>query len=223
MPLARADVRDVCFAHWPVDPDGLAPVVPAALAPATRDGSAWMSVLAQRTRAGLGGLPGRYEFPQVACRTYVVPADSDDRSEEDAVGVFFLRVAAPSRFATLGGRIVFGIPYIRAPVDFERTGESIRVRAESGGGTARYDASFAPERDPTPADPDSLDAWLTERYRYYLPDGRYGEIGHEPWRLATATGAIEDTELLDTVGVEPSDDPLLRYSPGTDVRLTRRA
>ncbi len=156
MPLARADVRDVCFAHWPVEPASLAAVLPDALAPATRDGTAWVSVLAQRTRAGLGGLPGRYEFPQVACRTYVVPdGDSAPGLGDPAVGVFFLRVAAPSRLATLGGRIAFGIPYVRAPVDLRRTAESIRVRTESDDG-ARYVASLAPEGDPTPADPDSL-------------------------------------------------------------------
>lgn len=202
------------------------------LAPATRDDTAWVSILAQRTRAGIGRLPGRYEFPQIACRTYVVPEGptettyerdrSVDHPTEDAVGVFFLRVATPSRLATLGGQVVFGIPYVRAPVELQRTADSVRVRTESPAGTVWFDASLS-TGDPTPAEPDSLVAWLTERYRYYRPDGRVGVIDHDPWRLGTAAGTVHKRGPLAGVDVEQAGEPVVRYSPGTEVRLTKRA
>lgn len=220
MPLARADVRDVCFAHWPVPANELDGCLPSALSAATRDDSAWISMLAQRTRAGVHGLPGLYEYPQLAVRTYVVPAQSDDH---DDVGIYFLHVEANSWFASLGARLLYDVPFRHAPVFHHRDGAAFDVGTTGSGGGGPFRATFDPVGDPTVPDPDSPVAWLTDRYDYYLPDGRRGETVHPPWRLADATVTIQENRLFDGLNLpDPCGDPVFRYSPGAEFRLSKR-
>jgi len=215
MPLARADVRDVCFAHWPVEAGELAARLPAALAPATRDGSAWVSVLGQRTRAGLRGVSWRYEYAQLAVRTYVVPVDSGEPSPE--VGVHFLDVESASRFASVGARLLYDVPFRHTAVTHRRAGNEFEVTGDA------FRARFEPRGDPAVADPDILAGWLTDRYRYYLPDGSHGVAGHPPWKLAAASVSIEENRLFDRLDLpEPVGDAVFRYSPGAEFRLKRQ-
>lgn len=214
MPIARADARDVCFTHWPVDAGELAARVPSALSPATREGTAWVSVLAQQTGAGLHGVPWHYEYAQLAIRTYVVPTDS---RESDDVGVHFLDVEAASRFASVGARVLYDVPFRHTSVTHRRDGDGFEV------GSDAFVARFEPRGEPTVPDPDTLVTWVTDRYRYYLPDGSHGETEHPSWKLTEATVTIGKNDLFDRLDLpEPVGDPVFRYSPGAEFRLTRR-
>lgn len=222
MPVARADVRDVWFAHWPLDPDELASRLPATLDPATRDRSAWVSVLVQRTRAGVRPVPLWFPYCQVAVRTYVRPADAPADAPDDRVGVFFLWLGADSRLASLGGRLVYGLPFHRVAVDVDQRPGNADVRVGPGSDpvfTAKYEFTG----DPTAVDPTSLAGWLTERYRYYRPDGRAGRVSHPPWALARVTGTVEAPHLFAAADVSmPETTPVCHYSPGTPITLRSR-
>ncbi|MCU4799707.1 DUF2071 domain-containing protein [Halobacteria archaeon HArc-gm2] len=215
MSLARADVRDVCFAHWPVEAGELAARLPAALAPATRDGSAWVSVLGQRTGAGIRGVPWRYEYAQLAVRAYVVPAEPEERFPQ--VGVHFLDVESGSRFASLGARLLYDIPFRHTSVRHRRSGNTFEIDGDA------FRARFEPHGETAVADPDTLAGWLTDRYRYYLPDGSHGVTEHPPWKLAKTAVSIEENRVLDRLDLpEPVGDAVFRYSPGAEFRLKRR-
>lgn len=237
MPVARAEVRDVCFAHWPVEADDLDAVLPAGLAPATLAETAWTSVLAQRTLAGVRGLPLTYEFPQVALRTYVVPADRDAATpadgdlesvdgpgHSDAVGVYFLRVEADSRLAAVGGRLLYDVPYHHTSIRHRRRDGAVDVRSVDADGRETLTAEFRPASTPSDEDPESRIEWLTDRYRYYRADGRSGRTDHPPWPLYEAEATLRADGLFDRVDLPtPEGEPLVRYSPGVEFTLSERA
>jgi len=78
-------------------------------------------------------------------------------------------------------------------------------------------------RLPATLDPASLAGWLTERYRYYRPDGRAGQVSHPPWALAKVTGTVEAPRLFAAADVSmPETAPVCRYSPGTPITLRSR-
>jgi uncharacterized protein YqjF (DUF2071 family) len=83
---------------------------------------------------------------------------------------------------------------------------------------ARFGATYRPTGEAEPVAPGSLDAFLTERYRFYTEndDGRLyrGEIEHPPWPLSDATLTIRENTLFEANGFEhPKGDPHVRYSP----------
>lgn len=231
MPLARADVRDVCFCHWPVDAEDLASQLPAALSPATRDGTAWVSVLAQHTGASLHGVPGGFEYAQLAIRTYVSPAEYEEPAEH--VGVHFLDVEASSRFASLGARVLYEVPFRHTGITHRRDGHEFVVESDE------FLARFEPHGDPNVPDPDSVVAWVTDRDTYYLPDGRQGDVEHSPWTVSEVDVTVEKNDLFGREELrdrqddpdqpdrpclpDPVGDPVFRYSPGADFRLKRRS
>ncbi|MEA5408247.1 DUF2071 domain-containing protein [Haloarculaceae archaeon H-GB2-1] len=76
------------------------------------------------------------------------------------------------------------------------------------------------------ADADSLESFLTERYRYYA-EGRHGElryanIDHDPWPLYSADVTVHENSLFSANGFDhPETGPTFYYSPGVDTRASR--
>src|ERR671933_641670 len=68
--------HDLLFAHWPVPPDLLHPLVPRGVDVDTCEGSAWVGLVAFRLSGirlrGLPEIPFVAGFPEVNARTYVV-------------------------------------------------------------------------------------------------------------------------------------------------------
>ena len=83
---------DLLFAHWPLDPAVLRPLVPAALELDTIDGRAWLGIVPFRMEdvapRGLPAIPGLSVFPELNVRTYVAYRGSP--------GVWFLSLDADS-------------------------------------------------------------------------------------------------------------------------------
>lgn len=90
-----------------------------------------------------------------------------------------------------------------------------RVRADPS--PARFAAEYRPTGRPRRADPDSLDAFLAERYRLYLVRGgtvRCTRVEHDPWRLCPAEARVHADALLESVGLPaPAEEPTVRYAP----------
>ena len=226
--------EDVLFAHWPVDPAVVAPTLPDALSVDTRDGRAWLGVVAFVMREiGPRGLPIGLSFPELNLRTYVV-------HEDGRPGIYFYNLDADDRLGVPVARSLFGLPYYRAEMSVERgDDDAIRFRSSrvhEGVPPAGFDATYAPRGDLFTPDPDGLAAFLTERYRFYAvggdgllprvePSGETvyaGDVAHDPWTLRDADVELRRNDLFEAAGFDhPEGDPVCHYGAGLDVRAGR--
>ncbi|QSW99354.1 YqjF family protein [Haloterrigena alkaliphila] len=211
--------RHVLFANWPVDPSVVEPHLPDALELETYDGRAWLSAVPftnvdirpKRLPPGAG-----FSLPELNLRTYV--------ASDGEPGVYFFSLDADGILGVLGARLFHHLPYYYASIDL--TVERGRVRFSSrrrhpGARPVQFDATYEPSGGQYAAEPDTLAAFLAERYRYYTeaPDGtlRYATIDHEPWSLYDVDVEIEPDSLFRANGfATPDTEPVHFYSPGVD-------
>jgi len=218
--------EDTLFAHWPVPAGRVAPTLPDGLSVDTHEGDAYLGVVAFVMAAiGPRGLPVGLSFGELNLRTYV-------RGTGGRPGVYFYNLDADDRLGVFLARRLFRLPYYRADLDVDRTGDGVRFRSRrvGEGAPAAFDATYGPAGATFEADPGSRAHFLTERYRFYTAtdDGRiyYGDIDHEPWPLAEAWADVRRNDLFAVNGFDdPEGDPLLHYAPRIDVTagLLRRA
>jgi uncharacterized protein len=97
----------------------------------------------------------------------------------------------------------------------------------SRGGAARLACVYQPTGEVRPAQPDTLEFFLIERYLLYAWDGRRlrtARVFHPPYPLQSARlgDCFEDT-LVATSGVARPDGPppLAHYAREVDVRIYR--
>jgi len=221
--------RDLLFAHWAVDPETVARRLPEGVAVDTYEGDAYLGIVPfVMEDLRVRGSPFGLDFGELNLRTYV--------TVDGEPGVYFFNLDANDRLGVGVARRLFRLPYYRAAMDVETTGEGTdrRVTFESrrrtpGAAPARFDATYGPDGAFSESDPGSLAAFLTERYRFYTTDdgGRvyYGDVDHEPWSLAPAWADVRDETLFRANQFEPpSGDPLLHFAeplPVTAGRLGR--
>ncbi len=231
VPALSLTWREGLFAHWPVEASRVRPLVPDAFEIDTREETAWVSTLSSVVEAARPRfLPVRagLTFPQVNLRTYV--------RYEGEPGVYFLSLDAATELGVRLARAVWDLPYHRAEIDFQRSGERRRFdsrRLHTDESPARFAAEYRPTGTPTHADPDSLSSFLAERYRLYLVrnggggsvkadggdgsvrvDGQKSNAGsvwcarveHDPWRLAPAEASVHADSLLASVGLPAPAD-----------------
>jgi len=216
---------DVLFAHWPVAPGLVEATLPDGLGADTYDGDAYLGIVGFRMESiRPRGLPRPLglSFPELNLRTYV--------RADDGPGVYFYNLDADDRIGVSLARGLFRLSYYRAAMQVENRGNgALRFRSRRthrGASSAGFDATYRPTGEAEPVGPDSLDAFLTERYRFYTESdgGRLyrGEIEHPPWELSDATLTIRENTLFEANGFEhPGGDPHVRYSPSLDVTAGR--
>jgi uncharacterized protein YqjF (DUF2071 family) len=90
------------------------------------------------------------------------------------------------------------------------------------GAEAVFSGRYRPIGEAFRAEPDSLEAFLTERYCLYAADrgGRIyrGDIHHEPWHLRRAEARIERNTMTAPLGVGlPAEEPHLLFADRMDV------
>jgi hypothetical protein len=213
---------DVLFAHWPVDPDVVAPTLPEGLTVDTYDGDAYLGIVGFRMDSiRPRGAPVGRSFPELNLRTYVQSADGP--------GVYFYNLDADDRIGVTLARALFELPYYRAEMRVDDREAGVRFRSRRthrDAASARFDATYRPTGAAEPVAPGSLDAFLTERYRFYTESdsGRLyrGDIEHPPWEVSDATLSIRANTLFEANGFDrPAGEPLVRYSPGSDVTAGR--
>lgn len=219
--------RRLLFANWPVEPEIVERGLPEGLQVDTYDGNAWLSVVpftnvAVRPR----GLPAAVgvSLPELNLRTYVtVPG-------VDRPAVFFYSLEADGPLSVLGARLAFGLPYYNANIGMAEQDGGVRFRSRRvhpGDQPLRFDARYEPTGGRLDADPDSLAAFLTERYRFYV-GGKNGKIGyanvdHDVWSLRPATVEFGKNEIFRANNfAHPDGDPVCYYSPGVDIVSSRR-
>lgn len=213
--------HDLLFAHWPLPPETLRPLIPEPLTLDTYDGQAWIGVVPFRMSAVVPRYtppaPWFSAFLELNVRTYVTIADKP--------GVWFFSLDAANPVAVAVARRWFHLPYFRAQMRLHDDGDWITYQSQRthrgfppGGFRGRYRPTGPVYR----AEPGHLETWLTERYALYAADplGRVlrGDIHHLPWPLQPAEAEIDLNTVCDAHGFTlPAEPPLLHFARRLDV------
>jgi uncharacterized protein YqjF (DUF2071 family) len=218
-PWAQAQTwRDLLFAHWAVDPQALRPAVPAELPLDTFNGSAWIAVTPFEVSGlrfrGIPPLPGLSRFPETNVRTYT--------TVEGRPGIYFFSLDAGSSLAVAGARLTYRLPYFRASMSIQRTGDEVVYRTRRVASEASLEARYRPTGDVFRPRPGTLEHFLTERYCLYTLDERRrvhrADIHHPPWPLRPAGAELHRNTMTAPAGIElPAEPPLLHFSARQDV------
>lgn len=212
--------RDVLFSNWPIDSARLASHLPEELSVDEFDGTGWISVVPFRNiRTRPRGVPGYLgmSFPELNLRTYVT-CDGEP-------GVYFFSLDAPSILSVIGARQLHRLPYYYARMDFQKTGETVRLesqRRHPGSRPVWFSATYEPLGEWFEPDPGSLSSFLTERRRLYTQgqsgEMRHTDVSHEKWTLSPVAVIMGAASLFRANGFEMPDTKAVHYySPGVDV------
>lgn len=209
--------NDLLFLHWPVPANSLRPLIPAPLDVQEFSGTAWLAVTPfWMSGVGFANRPfplGLSRFPELNVRTYV--------RFEDRPGVWFFSLDAGSRLGVLGGRWLYGLPYVYARMRRERQGDQVTYDSMRPAGVG-FAARYGPAAPPEPSLPGSLEHWLTERYCLYTVRGRErlyrAEIHHRPWPLQRAAAELSRNDMAGIHGIRADGPPaLLHFSRELEV------
>jgi hypothetical protein len=243
--------HDLLFAHWPVPPAALRPLVPARLDIDTFDGAAWVGVVPFRMSGvrlrRLPALPGAGAFLELNVRTYVKVGADSGLARPAAAGVWFFSLDATSRLAVRVARAWYGLPYFDAEIVITRdtrpaaaahgaawgdesAGQSvIRYdcrRTHKGAARAAFDAVYAPIGPARRSSAGTLEYFLTERYCLFTAahEGgvRIAAVRHAPWPLQPADAEIRTNTMARAAGIDlPDTAPLLHFARRLDVLAWR--
>jgi uncharacterized protein len=191
-------------------------VVPPQLEIDAFDGSAWIGVLPFRLTGfrlrGLVAAPRLSSFPELNVRTYVKVGDSP--------GILFISLDAARRWAVVGARRLYRLPYYDARMSMTK-GEWIEFSSARIGGRRRFRARYRPAGAPLSFEPGSLEHFLTERYRLYtIHRSRIycGDAHHVPWSIQPAEAEIEQNTMVPR-GIPLEGEPLLHYAARQDALI----
>ena len=215
--------QNLLFAHWPVNPQQISPLLPSGLPLDTFGGMAWIGVvpftMSDVAPRFVPGIPGLSQFPEINVRTYVV--------RDGKPGVYFFSLDAGNAIAVSIARNIFHLPYFNAQFTVKSQKESIhyashRTHAHAGGGD--FVGTYQPIGPVFRSEAGTLAHWLTERYCLYTTDRQQrllrGEIRHRHWPLQPATAHITEQTLTEAAGITlPTSDPILHFAQRLDVAI----
>jgi uncharacterized protein len=213
---------ELTFLHWPYEPDLVQRLLPPGLTVQTHGGQAWISLVPFVMRVGLpriGLLPGLRRFPETNVRTYVT---ADDGTE----GIYFFSLDAGNLLGVIGGRLGYRLPYMRATMSAQRSGDAItylcRRRWPHRQADSRIVARIGEQIDASELS--DLDHFLSARWRLYSPMfGRMwaARAHHEPWPLRRAELLEFDDQLIVADGLPaPIGQPIIHYADRVNVRIS---
>lgn len=224
-PAQRAVMRqawqDLLFLHWPVDPNVVQATLPAGLTVDTYEGQAYIGLVPFTMRGvrpvWAPSVPGLSNFHECNVRTYVHAGGQNP-------GVWFYSLDAANPIAVQLARRLFFLPYFYAAMSLTRRGSTVGYHTtRNGAADAFCDVTYTPTGTPYPAQSDTLDFFLAERYLLYAERGNRlyrGQVHHTPYPLQTATVENLDQSLTGKAGFAALNDippPLIHYASGVNV------
>ncbi|PSK66401.1 hypothetical protein B0E53_01650 [Micromonospora sp. MH33] len=212
--------QDLTFLHWAVEPEVVAPLLPAGTRPDTLDGLSYVGLIGFRmVGLGLGrgpGVPYFGTFWETNVRLYSV--DGTGRR-----AVVFRSLDASRLVPVLVAQLSLRLPYKWSAMRLDRDGDRLTYRCRRrwpgpAGASSRMAVRVgAPIADPTP-----LEHFLTARWG--LHTRAYGRTLHLPnwhpqWPLHRAELLHLDDGLVAAAGLPPPAGPPVSvlYSPGIPV------
>lgn len=220
--VMRMTWSELLFAHWAVQPELVASLLPSGITLDTRDGKAWVGVvpflMSDVAPRFCPAIPGLSRFLELNVRTYV--------TVDDKPGVWFFSLDAESRIAVRGARATFNLPYMDAAMSMKQhddgTIDYTSHRTHRGEPAADYDASYRATGEFAQANPGSLEHWLTARYCLYSASRRgqifRGEIDHPPWSLAPARCEERTNTMGEGFGFHFTGEPHLLMAKSINVQ-----
>ena len=208
--------QNLLFAHWPIEPKKLRPLLPPKLELDTFDGWAWIGIVPFHLTIRLNWMPFAFEFPEVNVRTYV--------KHRGKTGVWFFSLDASSRLAVTTARWRYCLPYHRArmklQIDRQSASRWIQFTSRRTGRSttpAVLEVEYGPIGESFHAEPGSLEHWLTERYSLFAVDRKgaiaCADVEHIPWPLHRAEAAFKTNTMLQPLGLKiPDSQPLLHFA-----------
>jgi uncharacterized protein YqjF (DUF2071 family) len=208
--------HDLLFAHWPIDPDHLRPLIPAQLEIDKFQGDSWIAVVPFRMSGvrlrATPAIPMLSAFPELNVRTYV--------SHAGKPGVWFFSLDAASALAVSVARAWFHLPYFNARMSCENRGDWIEYSSErthSNAAKAKLRARYRPTGEIFHPKPGTLEHFLTERYCLYAANAKdkisRGEIQHAPWPLQQAQAEFHENTMIEAVTKSAASAPTLPGNP----------
>jgi uncharacterized protein YqjF (DUF2071 family) len=192
---------DLTFLHWRVDPDQVAPVLPAGIRPDLFDGSSWVGLIPFQMRgAGFGRghpLPWVGSFAETNVRLYGV--DGAGRR-----GVVFASLESERLAFVLGARLALHLNYTWSRMRVQRVGDRITYTSRRRWPAPRGARSRVVARigaDEVRDDP--LADFLTARWALHTHAWgatRYLPNTHVRWPLVRAELLELDDDLLALAG-----------------------
>ncbi len=206
--------HDLLFAHWPLAPEKIRPLIPKELELDLSDGNAYVAI-APFWMSGIRGriappVPGLHKFCELNVRTYV--------RYRDVPGVYFFSLDAGSLPAVWSARALYHLPYFYAGMTVRSDGKEYEYssRRLQQPQPAEFHARYCPISTPRLREKGSLEYFLTERYCLYTVHRgtvRRAYIHHLPWQLQDADAEIEINSMAQVSGIElPATRPLLHFS-----------
>jgi uncharacterized protein YqjF (DUF2071 family) len=212
--------HDLLFAHWPVEPAVLRPLLPPQLQIDMFDGRAWLAVVPFRMTGvrlrDTPSLPWLSAFPELNVRTYVTCGGKP--------GVWFFSLDAANSLAVAIARAWFHLPYFRARMSCEERGGWIQYASERThrrAPAASLECRYRPVGDVFSLQAGTLEHFLTERYCLYATNARgpiiRAEIHHPPWPLQPAEAEFTRNSITQSMGIALASPPLLHFARRQDV------
>lgn len=214
--------RELLFLHWRLAPEAVQRLLPEGLEVDTFEGETFVGVVPFTMRDvspwWAPAVPGISNFHELNVRAYV------RRNGEP--GVWFFSLEAAASIAVVIARTFWHLPYHRAAMSLDRSGDIIRYRSERrwpGPAPASLEAAYRIGSRRGTAAPGSIENFLLERYALFARrhDGSLwrGLVHHEPY-------PFHDVELIELrhnmtsihhLGDCAAAPEFAHYSPGVDV------
>jgi uncharacterized protein len=211
------------FAHWPVSPEVIRPMIPEGLELDCFYGNAWIGIVPfYLSDLRVKGVPDKVpdqSFLELNVRTYV--------TRDNKPGVWFFSLDAASWPAVIGARLLYKLPYFHAQMSMSVKNEEVyysSYRAHWNAPGGNFLGTYSPVSDIFRPEPGMITHWLTERYCLYTAD-KLGhlyrcDIHHIPWPLQHARANIlSNTMAFSHHILLPDRMPLLHYSHHQDVMV----
>jgi len=204
--------HDLLFAHWPLAPAQIRPLVPPQLPLDLFDGQCWIGIVpfwmsGVRPRM-VPPLPGLSRFPELNVRTYVTYGGKP--------GVYFFSLDAANLPAVWAARKFFHLPYFYAAMKLVAQEGRVFYFSKRRHSDAEFRASYRPIAAVQFADKGFLADWLTARYCLYTTHMNQVyrcEIHHLPWPLQAADAEVERNSMAEAASIAlPNGPPLLHFS-----------
>lgn len=229
---------DLTAVHWRYPAKAVQRLLPPGFAVDTFEGNAFVGLIPfHMRRIRIPGLPafGRLStFPETNVRTYIV--DPQGRR-----GVWFFSLDITRLLPALVARVTYRLPYCWATMSIE--GDPEAGERAAAGNTRTYESSrrwprpnaSAPQAasrvairigSPLSAtDTSPLDHFLSARWALGSTWGRrlmWAKVDHPVWPLHDAELVECDETMLIAAGLPaPTGEPIVRWSPGVEVRIER--